>query len=99
MNFKPVSSQVKFPQLEEEMLSFWQEQGVFEKSLGQRQGNEEFVFYDDNRLIVGGDISGAGSDNITTPKGSHQTGQDPYRERAVRGGGYQSCQSAYLEML
>ncbi|MCH2174226.1 MAG: isoleucine--tRNA ligase [Lentisphaeria bacterium] len=53
MNFKPVSSQVKFPQLEEEMLSFWQEQGVFEKSLGQRQGNEEFVFYDGPPFATG----------------------------------------------
>lgn len=45
-SFKPVSSQVSFPQMEEEVLRFWKEKKVFEKSVEQREGKKPFVFYE-----------------------------------------------------
>lgn len=44
--FRPVDSAVKFPKLEEDVLTFWREQGIYEKSLAQREGAEPFVFYE-----------------------------------------------------
>jgi len=44
--FKPVSSQVDFPALEEEILKFWREEKIFEKSIEQRKGKNRFVFYE-----------------------------------------------------
>lgn len=44
--FKPVGSRVSFPQLEEEILRFWQEKSIFEKSVESREGKPRFVFYE-----------------------------------------------------
>ncbi len=44
--FKPVSSQVDFPALEEEILKFWQENKIFEKSVENRKGKKRFVFFE-----------------------------------------------------
>ena len=38
---------------EEETLAAWQSQGVFEKSLAQTKGGEEFVFYDGPPFATG----------------------------------------------
>lgn len=46
MSFKPVSSEVNFQVLEEEILKFWEENKIFEKSIGNRRGKERFVFYE-----------------------------------------------------
>src|SRR3954453_1239757 len=35
-----------FPELEERVLKRWQERNVFERSLEQRKGAEQFVFYE-----------------------------------------------------
>ena len=43
MAFKNISNQVDFPAMEQEILDFWQQQGIFEKSLEQRKGAQEFV--------------------------------------------------------
>ncbi len=51
--FKAVSNQVSFPSMEEEVLKFWQENKIFEKSLEQRRGNPEFVFYDGPPFATG----------------------------------------------
>ena len=51
--FKPVSNQVNFPQMEEEVLKFWQDNRIFAKSLEQRRGNQEFVFYDGPPFATG----------------------------------------------
>ncbi len=45
-NIEPVSSQVDFPKLEEEILSRWDEDKIFEKSIENRRGNKRFVFYE-----------------------------------------------------
>jgi len=44
--FKPVPSDPKFAELEEDTLKFWQENSIFEKTLQQNKGHETFVFYD-----------------------------------------------------
>ena len=44
--FKPVSSKVDWPSMEEGVLRFWQEQGIFQKSLQQRRSAPRFVFYE-----------------------------------------------------
>ena len=36
--FKPVSSRVSFPEVEESILKFWQENNVFQRSVEARQG-------------------------------------------------------------
>jgi isoleucyl-tRNA synthetase len=46
MAFQEVSSQVKFPVLEEEVLRFWREHRVFEASLAIRRDRPAFVFYE-----------------------------------------------------
>ncbi len=53
MAFKTISNQVVFPELETEIQKFWQESKIFEKSLEQRKGNTEFVFYDGPPFATG----------------------------------------------
>jgi len=43
---KATGSNVNLPQMEEEVLSFWEKQGTFYQSNKQRQGQKEFAFYD-----------------------------------------------------
>ena len=35
-----------FPKMEEAILNFWEEKEIFKKSISNRDGSEEFVFYD-----------------------------------------------------
>jgi isoleucyl-tRNA synthetase len=51
--YKPVDPKVSFPQMEEEILAFWQKKKIFEKSIAQREGSEEFVFYDGPPFATG----------------------------------------------
>jgi len=44
--FRPVDPSVSFPQLETDILAFWKEQRIYEKSLAQREGAQPFVFYE-----------------------------------------------------
>lgn len=53
MAFQNISNQVNFPELECEILRFWQESGIFQKSLDQRRGGREFVFYDGPPFATG----------------------------------------------
>ncbi|TSC87725.1 MAG: isoleucyl-tRNA synthetase [Microgenomates group bacterium Gr01-1014_7] len=46
MSFKPVSAQVNLPSLEEEILKFWEENKIFEKSIENRKGKVRFVWYE-----------------------------------------------------
>ena len=43
--FEPVSASANLPRQEEEILRFWKERGIYEKSLAKRAGAERFVFY------------------------------------------------------
>jgi isoleucyl-tRNA synthetase len=51
--YKPVDGGVSFPKLEEDILNFWQEQHIFERSVAQRAGGDEFVFYDGPPFATG----------------------------------------------
>ena len=44
--FRPVQSPVSFPKLEEEIIQFWKERGIYEKSLAARSGGPAFVFFE-----------------------------------------------------
>jgi len=51
--YKSVDTKVNFPKLEEEVLAFWEKNKIFEKSVSQREGKEEFVFYDGPPFATG----------------------------------------------
>ncbi|MBQ9776846.1 MAG: class I tRNA ligase family protein, partial [Lentisphaeria bacterium] len=53
MAFPNISNQVDFPAMESEILSFWQQNEIFQKSLDQRKDGEEFVFYDGPPFATG----------------------------------------------
>jgi len=44
--FSPVSSRVSFPQLEEKVLAWWQNEGIFRRSVAARRGGPWFIIYD-----------------------------------------------------
>jgi isoleucyl-tRNA synthetase len=44
--YKKVSTDLKFVEREKEVLKYWKEDGIFEKSLKFREGRETFTFYD-----------------------------------------------------
>jgi len=44
--FQPVDPKQSFPQMEEKILKFWEEQQIFEKSVAARKNQKKFVFFD-----------------------------------------------------
>ena len=52
-NFKNVNPKQSFPELEEEILKYWEENNIFEKSIKNREGAEEFNFYDGPPFATG----------------------------------------------
>ena len=51
--FKSVSRKVDFPSQEKDVLEFWQEGHIFARSLEQRKGAPEYVFYDGPPFATG----------------------------------------------
>ena len=51
--YKPVDLKVDFPTMEEAILSFWKEENIFQRSIDQREGAEDFVFYDGPPFATG----------------------------------------------
>lgn len=51
--FDPVDNQVSFAAMEAEILKFWREQGIFQKSLDIRRGGDAYVFYDGPPFATG----------------------------------------------
>ena len=51
--FKPVNNSIDFAKQEEEILSLWEQNATFQKSLDQRAGKDEFVFYDGPPFATG----------------------------------------------
>lgn len=83
MAFKNISNQVNFPALECEVLEFWKESGIFEKSLKQRKGGPEYVFYDGPPFATGLPHYGhllAGTIKDVVPR--YQTMRGNYVERS-----------------
>lgn len=44
--FKPVPSKLDVPSMEESILSFWQRESIFKKTIEQRKGRPEYVFFE-----------------------------------------------------
>ena len=54
MNDKPIQSNgPDFNQLEQGVLKFWEDSGIFEKSLEKNQSNEHYIFYDGPPFATG----------------------------------------------
>ena len=51
--FKDVPQNQSFPALEEEIISFWKENKIFEKSVDQRPSDNAYTFYDGPPFITG----------------------------------------------
>jgi isoleucyl-tRNA synthetase len=51
--YKPVDPKVSFPKMEEEVLAFWNENRIFERSVEQREGSEDYVFFDGPPFATG----------------------------------------------
>ena len=54
--FKPVNSRVNFPQLEESILKWWQDNHIFERSVEQRRGRPSFILYDGPPTVNGSPV-------------------------------------------
>ena len=51
--FKPVNNKVDFPKMEEDILKFWEENDICNKSIEQRPADNEYVFYDGPPFATG----------------------------------------------
>ncbi|MBA3291527.1 MAG: hypothetical protein H0U17_08570, partial [Actinobacteria bacterium] len=45
-SYRPVSPQVSFPAMEQRILEQWATNKIFERSLSEREGLPEWVFYE-----------------------------------------------------
>lgn len=53
MSFKPVDSQVNFSSLDEELIKYWKENKVFEKSIESRPADNKWNFLDGPPFVTG----------------------------------------------
>ena len=53
MSFKRVDPKQSLPEMEKEILKFWAEEKIFEKSLETRSGSQEYTFYDGPPFATG----------------------------------------------
>ncbi|MDP4009858.1 MAG: isoleucine--tRNA ligase, partial [Candidatus Shapirobacteria bacterium] len=51
--FKSIPSNINFPLLEEEIINFWKENKIFEKSVDTRPADNAYTFYDGPPFITG----------------------------------------------
>ena len=51
--YEPVDPKVNFPEQEEKVLSFWKEKDIFKKSISNREGSPDYVFYDGPPFATG----------------------------------------------
>lgn len=51
--YTPIKAKVDFPKQEEEILDFWEKNKVFKKSIENREGKDEFVFFDGPPFATG----------------------------------------------
>lgn len=52
-SFKPISPKVDFPKQEEQILRFWKENKIFEKSIESRSENKKWTFLDGPPFVTG----------------------------------------------
>ncbi len=43
---KPVSEKLHLPAVDHEIMKFWEERKVFERSISEREGRPDYVFFD-----------------------------------------------------
>ncbi|MBI2593842.1 isoleucine--tRNA ligase [Candidatus Daviesbacteria bacterium] len=53
MNFKPVNSQVNFSEIDEELIKFWKENKIFEKSVESKPEDKRWTFLDGPPFVTG----------------------------------------------
>ena len=53
MTFKKVDPKMSFPKMEEEVLKYWDENKIFEKSVANREGAKRYSFYDGPPFATG----------------------------------------------
>lgn len=46
MKFKELTEKISYPQIDRDILSFWKEERIFEKSIATREGKPGFTFYE-----------------------------------------------------
>ncbi|HUX19591.1 MAG TPA: isoleucine--tRNA ligase, partial [Spirochaetia bacterium] len=51
--YEPVDPKASFPKMEERILRFWDQGDIFKRSVSQREGNGDFVFYDGPPFATG----------------------------------------------
>ncbi|MDC7249517.1 MAG: isoleucine--tRNA ligase [Sphaerochaetaceae bacterium] len=51
--FNPIDTKIDFPKVEEQILSFWEKEDVFAKSIEQRPEDNQYVFYDGPPFATG----------------------------------------------
>lgn len=51
--FKQFDEKISYPKIEEEILKFWQENGIFEKSISERPKSKPFTFYEGPPTVNG----------------------------------------------
>jgi len=51
--FKPVSSKISFPKMEEEILRYWEDAKIFQQSIDNRKNAKEYIFYDGPPFATG----------------------------------------------
>ena len=51
--YKPVTNQPEFPSIEQDVLDTWKKQDTFQRSIQERKGADEFVFYDGPPFATG----------------------------------------------
>ncbi len=52
-SFKPIDPKPDFPKLEEDVLKFWEDNQIFQKSLEQTQNGKPYTFYDGPPFATG----------------------------------------------
>ena len=51
--YEPVDPKVSFPEQEEKVLAFWEKNNIFKKSIANREGSADYVFYDGPPFATG----------------------------------------------
>ncbi len=51
--YEPVDPKVNFPEQEEKVLAFWEKNAIFKKSISNREGAPDYVFYDGPPFATG----------------------------------------------
>ncbi len=51
--FKDVNPKQSFPELEKNIIKFWKESKIFEKSISNRDGGKDYIFYDGPPFATG----------------------------------------------